>query len=219
MIPERCVGENTEGVGSGWINPVELLDDDLETEMSKRNRPSFEDRSHLPPSRDPDLKTDYVGMVQQVIEDQLVGLGSRLRGPLVALSDLFRSTSLLVYLVWLGSTLFPVWENASFLQSFPASLALIPILMSGLILLGSALNIPLSLDPRIPRFVWDLLLFPLPFLQNTNVSERDSRPYWTCLALWDGIILLITAFNIGHFTLGIAAPIILVMSFCSLLFR
>lgn len=187
--------------------------------MSKRNRPSFQDRSHLPPSRDPDLKTDYVGMVQQVLEDQLSGLGSWLHGPLVALSQTLRSSSLLIYLVWLGSTLFPVWEDASFLQSFPQSLAFVPILMSGLISIGSALDIPLDLDPRVPRFVWNLFLFPLPFLQNANVSDRKNRPYWTCLALWDGIILFITAFYIGHFSLGIAAPIILVMSFCSLLFR
>ena len=187
--------------------------------MSKRNRPSFQQRSHLPPSRDPDLKTDYVGMVIQVIEDQLSGLVSSLRRPLIAITQTLRSTSLLIYILWLGSVIFPLWDDASFLATYPQSLALVPIFLSGLILFASAFNLSFTLNSRIPRLFWNLFLFPLPFLKNANVSGMENRPYWACLAVWDGLILLITAFNIGHFSLGITAPIMLVMSFCTLLFR
>ncbi len=187
--------------------------------MSKRNRPSFQQRSHLPPSRDPDLKTDYVGMVVQVIGDQCSGLASRLRRPLTVITQTLRSSSLFVYIVWLGSVIFPLWDDASFLATYPQSLTLVPIFLSGLILFSSALNVSFTLNSRIPRLFWSLLLFPLPFLKEANVSGMENRPYWTCLAVWDGLILFITAFNIGHFSLGITAPIMLVMSFCTLLFR
>lgn len=187
--------------------------------MSKRNRPSFQDRSHLPPSRDPDLKTDYIGMVFQVIEDQFSGLISILRGPLSEISYTLRSSSLLIYLIWLGCFLFPLWENATFMATYPQSLAILPIFMGFVIMFSSAFNIPFTLNSRIPRWFWNLLLFPLPFLKDANVSGKENRPYWVCLALWDGILLFWAAFQINHFTLGIATPIMLVMSFCSVLFR
>lgn len=185
--------------------------------MSKRNRPSFQQRSQLPPSQDPDLKTDYVGMVLQVIENQLSGLTEVFRSPLSALTQSLR-TSLLIYGIWLGATIFPVWEDPAFLETFPQSLVLIPFVLSFFILLASAFNAPFTPNPRIPRMFWNLFLFSLPFLQEANVSGKKYRPYWSCLTLWVGLILFICAFYLGHFSLGIAAPIILVMGFCSLLF-
>lgn len=186
--------------------------------MSKRNRPPYQNRSQLPPSRDPDLKTDYIGMVLQILETQFSGLMTLLGRLLGDLSQALRS-SLLVYIIWLGSILFPLWEDASFMSTFPQSLSVMPMLFSFLILVASLFNLRFEMSDRVPRLFWSLLFFPLPFLQTVNVSGQENRPSWTCLALWDSIALFSAALYVGHFSMGIAAPITVVMSFSALLFR
>ncbi len=171
--------------------------------------------------RDSKIKTDHMGTVMQYLEiglRPLHQLAGRLQLPsrLPFLQVLFQK-SFYIYLLWAASTFVILVPESDILQR-KAGWVVLPLALNLVLVVGSARNYGVTLSQRVPRIVWGIVLFALPFFQSVNVSGFANRPFWACLALWLVGLLLILSFSFKSFFLGMTALAILILSFMTLLF-
>jgi hypothetical protein len=174
-----------------------------------------------PKEKDSKIKTDHMGTVLQYLElgfRPLRHLASHLQLPsrLPFLQVLFQR-SFYIYLLWAASTFVILFPESDILQR-QAGWVVLPLALNLVLVVGSARNYGITLSQRVPRMVWGIILFALPFFQSVNVSGFANRPVWACLALWLVGLLLILSLALKSFFLGMTALAILILSFMTLLF-
>ncbi|MFS8886067.1 hypothetical protein [Synechococcus sp. H70.1] len=122
-----------------------------------------------------------------------------------------------LYLGWGISPLFPLLVDRPLLAESSYLLA-IPLVVSWGLLYLAVRNQPLPQDLRLPRLMVDVAFILLPFFQKINVSQGSNRPYWNALLIWVIGILLVAALRLWSFSLLLTALLLLLTSFCTLLF-
>ncbi|MFS8866647.1 hypothetical protein [Synechococcus sp. H65.1] len=122
-----------------------------------------------------------------------------------------------LYLGWGISPLFPLLVDRPLLAESSYLLA-IPLVVSWGLLYLAVRNQPLPQDLRLPRLMVDVAFILLPFFQKINVSQGSNRPYWNALLIWVIGILLVAALWLWSFSLLLTALLLLLTSFCTLLF-
>ncbi|NJK63703.1 MAG: hypothetical protein HC921_14365 [Synechococcaceae cyanobacterium SM2_3_1] len=171
--------------------------------------------------RDSKIKTDHMGTVMQYLELGLRPLRFlaghlRLSSHLPFLQVLYQR-SFYIYLLWAASTFVILFPESDILQR-QAGWVVLPLALNLVLVLGSARNYGVTLSQRVPRVLWGMILFALPFFQSVNVSGYTNRPFWACLALWLVGLLLILSVGLKSFFLGMTGLAILILSFMTLLF-
>lgn len=175
------------------------------------------------PNRPPNIQTDYVSIVFEFLGKLIVKPLSQvskigfLSQPLQVVMQFFSNRIMYVYALWVGTSAFPFVEDVSLLSNKGWWVG-VPLLLNLVIIVLSIMNTPCSLNSRMPREVWNWIFFALPYFNQINVTRKKNRPYWSCLALWVSMAMLLTALKTGSFVYGLSGLGVGVMAFSSLIF-
>jgi hypothetical protein len=175
------------------------------------------------PNRPPNIQTDYVSIIFEFLGKLIVKPLSQLSKigfisqPLQVLIRFFSNRVMYVYALWIGASGFPFVEDVGLLAN-QGWLVGVPLLLNLVVVVLSIMNTPCPLNSRMPREVWSLIFFALPYFNQINVTRQKNRPYWSCLALWVSILMLLTALKVGSFVYALSGLGVGVMAFSALIF-